>query len=343
MRRFGGDPVRPDRRIQPSGSLGPVRKLYDGWLSVERSAIHTMDRYVTESMLSFRGGWIETRQFSWSNPIETICSTTNRCYLLNMSLAGWENGGSARNLRVTQRYDAEPISRIFIIPPAQTMQFNSLEGRSRSIRCALDAELFDSFLADVPNWSADERAIHAAFHISGGEIEWVLRRMYRELRQPDFATPQVIECLAKQLTAEIIRALKLRGEDASRRVGGLAPWRLRLIRQRLRDAGPLPDLDELAGLCDMTVRHLSRAFRTETGQTIGKYVESAMVDRATGMLGTGAPVGDVATALGYATSRSFAAAFRRATGLLPSEVRAAGNTPVGRHLHRPAPIELRRR
>jgi AraC-like DNA-binding protein len=33
------------------------------------------------------------------------------------------------------------------------------------------------------------------------------------------------------------------------------------------------------------------------------------------------PVGEVAGSLGYATSGSFAHAFRRATGLLPSKVR----------------------
>ena len=74
----------------------------------------------------------------------------------------------------------------------------------------------------------------------------------------------------------------------------------------------------------MTVRHLSRAFRSETGRTIGKQIEAVMVDRANRMLGNGTPVREVAVALGYATAGSFTAAFRRATGLLPSEVNAVG-------------------
>jgi AraC family transcriptional regulator len=301
----------------------PVHALYDGWLSVERSTLHAMDKYVTEHMLSFPGGWVEARQLSWSQPLESICTTSHRCYMLNLSLSGRTTGGAARNLR-SMRNDCETIGRMWLVPPDQTLEFSSVEGQGRSIRCMLDAGLFESFLADAPRWRDDDDFFHAAFNISGGQIEWLLRRMYRELRNPDFATLQVIETLARQLTVEIIRALRLRREDASFHVGGLAPWRLRLIDQRLHNEEVLPGLEELANLCDMTVRHLSRSFRSETGRTLGKHIEAAMVDRASRMLRGGAPVRKVAAALGYASPGSFATAFRRATGMLPSEVSGTG-------------------
>jgi AraC family transcriptional regulator len=106
----------------------------------------------------------------------------------------------------------------------------------------------------------------------------------------------------------------------------LAPRHKRLIRERVTAQEPLPNRDELADMCDMTVRHLSRAFRTETGQTLGGYIDSVMVDRANAMLTAGAPVRDVAESLGYATPSSFTSAFRRATGLLPREVKAQRGT-----------------
>jgi AraC family transcriptional regulator len=322
MHRFGSG--GPGSQIEaPVGQEAfPVHALYDGWLSVERSALHAMDKYVTEQMLSFPGGWVEARQLSWSHPLESVCTTSHRCYMLNLLLSGRTMGGAARNLR-SMRNDGETIGRMWLVPPDQTLQFSSAEGQGRSIRCVLDADLFESFLADAPRWQDDEE-FRAAFNISGGQIEWLLRRMYRELRNPDFATLQVIETLAKQLTVEIIRALKLRREDTAFHVGGLAPWRLRLIDQRLRSEEGLPDLEELANLCDMTVRHLSRSFRSETGRTLGKHIEAAMVERASRMLRGGTPVRKVATALGYASPGSFATAFRRATGLLPSELNAIG-------------------
>jgi AraC-like DNA-binding protein len=76
----------------------------------------------------------------------------------------------------------------------------------------------------------------------------------------------------------------------------------------------------------MTVRHLSRAFRTETGQTLGRYIESVMVERAKALLLEGAPVRDVAESIGYATASSFTSAFRRATGLLPSDIKTGAPT-----------------
>ena len=146
--------------------------------------------------------------------------------------------------------------------------------------------------------------------------------MYRELHEPDFASQNMIENLARQLAIEIVRRFKLRDAKPGYLVGGLAPWRMRLIQERVYSDLPVPNLEELANLCDMTVRHLSRAFRTETGLTVGKYVEAAMAERARAMLGNGTPVREVAANLGYATSGSFSCAFRRATGLLPREVKA---------------------
>ncbi len=324
MHRFGNSGSCTAVEKSPAKQVSPFRKLYDGWLNVEQSRLREMDNYVTEDILSFRGGWVEARQFSWSNPLESVFTTTSRCYMMNLSLSGRLTGATAKNLHARRRNDSETLGRMMLVPPEQTLQMKSIEGYSRSIRCVLDAELFESFLADAPCWSGNDRSLHAALNISGGQIEWLLRRMYRELRHPDFATTQVIEALAKQLTVEIIRALDLRREDSAEHVGGLAPWHLRLIRQRLASEDALPNLEELANLCDMTVRHLSRAFRGETGKTIGKHIEIAMVDRANRMFEGGSSVREVALALGYASSGSFAAAFRRATGVLPSEVTSIG-------------------
>src|ERR1700759_2752535 len=121
--------------------------FYDGWLSVERSMIHTMDRYTTESMLAFPGGWVEMRQYKWSRPIESVWETSKRCYMLNLSMSGWMKGGSAKNLHAIRRPDPVTIGRMYLIPPQQTLRSNAIAGDSRSIRCALDADLFERYLA----------------------------------------------------------------------------------------------------------------------------------------------------------------------------------------------------
>lgn len=190
------------------------------------------------------------------------------------------------------------------------------------MRCMLEAGLVESFLNAAPMWDWGRVPLHEAMHLCGGQIEWLLRRMYREIREPDFATVPVVETLAKQLAVEILRKFHPHCADQSRFVGGLSARHKRLIRERLHSPEPLPGREELAHLCDMTVRHLSRAFRTETGQTLGRYIDSVMVGRAKTLLMAGVPVRDVAASIGYANSSSFTSAFRRATGLLPSEITA---------------------
>ena len=55
-------------------------------------------------------------------------------------------------------------------------------------------------------------------------------------------------------------------------------------------------------------------------KTLGKFVEAGVIERANDLLSRGKSVKEVATSLGYATSGSFATAFRRATGIRPSSI-----------------------
>ena len=294
----------------------------DGWLNVERSMYDRIDRYETENHHVFPGGWVEVRKYGWSQPIDNIWTTEKHCYLISMSLAGHETASVVTNLRTGQRGELESRGNIHLVPPEQTMQCQSRNGQLRSMRCVLKASLVESFLDAVPMWDWHRVPLHEEMHLGGGQIEWLLRRMYREIREPDFATVPVVETLAKQLAVEILRKFRPHCADQSCFVGGLSARHKRLIRERLHAPQPLPSREELADLCDMTVRHLSRAFRTETGQSLGRYVDSVMVERAKALLMMGASVWDVAASIGYATSSSFTSAFRRTTGLLPSEISA---------------------
>lgn len=314
-----------------AGSGGNLRKsLNDGWLHVERSMSDQLDSYVTENALAFSGGWMEVRQFSWNEPTENLWSTDHRCYLFNMSLINRQTTTLASSL-TERRIESEAIGRTFMVPPNQTMRCNNMsKGKARSIRCVLDADLVESYMGDTPCKAWKERPLRDSLHLGSGQIEWLLRRMYREVQDPDFATVPVVEALAKQLAVEIIRKFDLRAADPEYHAGGIAPWRMKLIRERLLSERPPPALAELAELCGMTARHLSRAFRTETGQTLGRYIEATMVERAIAMLSAGTSVSGVARALGYSNSGSFATAIRRATGLLPSEIKVPG-TKASRH------------
>ena len=304
-----------------------VRHLYSRWLQVESACVGQLDDYHTEGFLTFDHGWAEVRRFSWSSPSEIIWGSRGG-YLLDMVLNRPTHGGAGQYLSGPTEGRSEPFGQIKLTPPGQTvLSRRSSTGRCRSVRCALDASVVESLLPSKPCWGDDGERLRHTLSIRSAKMEWLLHTLSRELQRPRFASAEMAEAIARQLAVELIRELGLNLGDTAGRSGGLPPWRLRLIRERVERDGPPPSLDELAALCNITVRHLTRAFREETGETIGGFIAGVMALRAGGMLKDGARVADVARALGYSNTGSFSAAFRKVTGLSPGEVKQS----IGRH------------
>lgn len=290
---------------------------YSGWLqSVRRSSaaprVHNL-----ENIVEFCGGWTELWRLKWSKTIETTWHTGARCYFLSLVLDGAPEA-ERRNVTLAR---ATPYAgrRVSLVPPNQTMCSSSPEGGEvHAMRCFIDAESIETICTRVP--SEDDLAALAALDISGGPIEWLLFQMYRELCNGKLGAAAAVECHARMISIEIARIIDSRWEKGQH-TGGLPAWRMRLLNQRAFADGALPNVADLADACGMSARHLSRAFRDETGKTVGQFIAEVMVVRASRMLEAGDPVGIVADTLGYASSSSFAHAFHRETGLLPSDVR----------------------
>lgn len=81
-------------------------------------------------------------------------------------------------------------------------------------------------------------------------------------------------------------------------------------------------LNELAGLLDLSRFHFDTAFRQATGQTPHEWLTARRIARAQQMLRDPAiRITDIALAVGYHTPSSFAANFRRLTGMTPTDFR----------------------
>lgn len=105
----------------------------------------------------------------------------------------------------------------------------------------------------------------------------------------------------------------------------LAPARLRrvcdLVEARLGD--PLT-LGDLAGAAGLSRHHFLRAFRATTGVTPCAYLLDRRIAAAKRLLAQGDdPIATVAARCGFGGGASFAAAFRRITGVSPGRWRAA--------------------
>jgi AraC family transcriptional regulator len=148
----------------------------------------------------------------------------------------------------------------------------------------------------------------------------MMRRVAVELTTPQFGAPIAIESLTQLILVEVGRIFdpaRSMPSPVSRR---LAPWQLRKIEEHLREVSDhWPSLSELAQLCGISAKHLSRVFSETTGMPIRKYSEQIRVERAKALLNESyMAVKEVAATLGFPNANYFSTAFHRATGQTPS-------------------------
>lgn len=212
----------------------------------------------------------------------------------------------------------ERLGNVFLLPPGEALRARSDDSfQQSSLICQLRPEPMRAWLDDDLEWT-DPR-LTASLDIRNTNICSLLLRLAAEVRHPGFGSEMLVELIAAQMAIELSRYYKtLKASPAS---GGLAPWRLRLIEERLGDMDEPPTLPELADLCQLSVRQLTRGFRASRGYSIGDYVTSSRVEHAKRLLATDQSIKSIAYSLGFASPSGFCFAFRRATGQTPREFR----------------------
>jgi AraC family transcriptional regulator len=144
----------------------------------------------------------------------------------------------------------------------------------------------------------------------GGPIVAHARTLYREFRQPDAASPLVIEGVALEMLAALSRSRVA----ADRR----APWLRRareLLHARALDA---PTLAEVAAEAGVPPVRLARAFRRAYGETPGDYLRRERIRRACERLASAeVSLAAIAAELGFADQSHFTRVFRKLVGITP--------------------------
>lgn len=212
----------------------------------------------------------------------------------------------------------ERIGNVFLVPPGEKMQARS-DGcaTQASVLCHLNPEPLRQWFEGDLEWT--DRRLEASLDIPDANVRSLLLRLAEELRNPGFASEVLVELIVGQVAIELARYCT--SVDAGPASGGLAPWRLRRIEERLKEVRESPTLTELAQLCNLSVRQLTRAFRASRGRSIGDHVAQCRLDNAKRLLATQDSVKAIAYSLGFASPSSFSFAFRRATGETPREFR----------------------
>lgn len=128
--------------------------------------------------------------------------------------------------------------------------------------------------------------------------------------------------------------------------GSLERWRRRLERAATLISTRLDDpplLEELAMAAAVSPFHFHRIWRALTRETVGQTVLRLRLEASKELLQTkDATVAETAIAVGFATPQSFARAFRRHTGMTPTEHRAA-STPTSAASGKELKVEIERR
>ncbi len=211
----------------------------------------------------------------------------------------------------------ERLGDVFLIPPGEALFVKGEAVRQASLVCELSREAIEREIGTTLPWA--QQRLASTLNIGSARVRALLLRIADEVRHPGLVWPRLMEHISGELAIEIGRYCLEQSEQPV--TGGLAGWRLRLIDERLSADLTPPGLAELARICGLSIRQLTRGFRVSRGCSIGDYLEQRRMEDAKRMLMHGQSVKSVAFALGFASASSFTFAFRRAVGNSPTRFR----------------------
>lgn len=278
--------------------------------SVERHISVGSLTHEVEADVPTRLGRVKVMRQSWAEPIDAF--GVSQIHWLQLSLLP-----STRTERVCfpehwRANDFEQIGQVFLFPAEQLVHTKSECRTQRSVACAFDPEATQAWLGEDLEWTADR--LRGGLHLANPVIRRLLARIGQEIRTPGLGGEALLELMAGQIAIELGRHFRLIAEGGS---GGLAPWRLGLIDERLAARCESPSLGELADLVGLSVRQLERGFRAARGQSVGTSILASRIAHAKRLLASNPSIKSVAYELGFRTPSNFTAAFRRATGETP--------------------------
>lgn len=152
----------------------------------------------------------------------------------------------------------------------------------------------------------------------------IMELLGRDAIAPDASARLFVEQATDLLVTQLVRghsSFAAIEPPAPRR--GLADWQVRKVTAFMQEHLDQPvGLDSLAALVGLSRFHFCTAFRMATGRTPHDWLVSLRIKRAQQLLAhPELRITEVALAVGYETPSSFAASFRKVTGLTPTAFR----------------------
>jgi AraC family transcriptional regulator len=148
-------------------------------------------------------------------------------------------------------------------------------------------------------------------------------KLKAQIGNPDPGSRQYAEALSVVLMHDLLRSERTAPAATKQLRGGLPVWQqkrvVEFIDEHLAEDVSLAALAEIA---DLSVYHFARAFKQSLGASPHRYVMDRRMDRARSLLRRPAlSVTQIGIQIGFRETSSFTSAFRRSTGLTPTEYR----------------------
>ena len=316
---FGRRP-RP-RHLRPEipeiGAPIAVSDRYNPASSSSGTLLRSKDISTVEAQVSIAAVTAEIRKLHLTRPISNRIYTGGG-FWIDMSLTG--RNGNPR-VRYEDRWHPrrfEKIGSIMALCGNGPIHGISDPDEGTSVVCRILPEAARRWIGDQAEWTDEQLA--GMLDVSNEGIKSLMTRLAIEVRNPGFAGELMIELIAGQLLIELHRSGRAASQMSN---GGLAPWQLRAIEARLRDAIHDVTLTDIASLCGISVRHLTRAFRVSQGCSIGSYLSRIRMEQAKSGLIAGESIKVIAPKLGFSSVSSFTSAFRRDVGVSPAAFRSS--------------------
>jgi len=262
---------------------------------------------------------VEVLEGAWPKPVELTWNDPRPVVTLLFRPSAYVIEGSYRGEGLRRRFDR--IGQIFFIPPNVELLGRGTGGGIKAARCVFDPGFYERTIGGPQGLTAVQ--LRRCLDVRGSLLAGMLHRLMDEALFPGFAGGALAECLGGAILIEWARQVLHARDEAPPRRTGLTPRQRRLVEDRIEAAEcGLPSVSALAALCGLGERHFCRRFREETGESVGRYLQSAQLRRARLLLlESDLPLKEIAFRLGFANPANFSASFRAAMNQPPGAFR----------------------
>jgi AraC family transcriptional regulator len=237
--------------------------------------------------------------------------------IIAVPLAATEGNAWDRDLGAGWRRESAVPGRVLLLPESTESRWQ-VRGRGTLLVLAVPTATLQRVLGPVARGNAESTLRPL------GDETWedalapaLLAQMWSSLRSPHAVDRLFIDSALVTLVSHF--AQRTTSRSAERGHIALPSWRLKRVRdyvqEHLHEQIEILDLAELAGL---SVRHFTRVFREEVGQTPHQWLRALRIERAIQLLSSRKHrLVDVAELSGFSDQSHFTNVFKEITGYTP--------------------------